>query len=296
MDHGGDFLCALEDCRRLDPSRPLLFIAHSLGGLVVKETLRQSQSYEQDQPSRALIYSNTVGAIFFGTPHAGADPLNAVHHCLIGLIKLLTFKVNDEIVKTLKPNAERLVLLNEEFLKMTRARNWRIHSFQEELPQLGLGKKVVEDFSSRINDRQHERTTHIQANHVDMCRFDGLGDPEFRKVQAALRVLWDSVQEQSAVVTDTPNNHHSVGSVTPSPQAGIPPEQKRMILEKLKFDAVESRYLSLKVAQTRTCQWLPKSDAYKKWQDATKLVDHHGFLWIKGKPGAGKSIMMKYDI
>jgi hypothetical protein len=27
---------------------------------------------------------------------------------------------------------------------------------------------------------------------------------------------------------------------------------------------------------------------------AEKLKEHHGFLWIKGKPGAGKSILMKF--
>lgn len=295
IDHGSDFLCALEDCRRLDPSRPLLFIAHSLGGLVVKETLRQSKSYEQEQPDRALIYLRTAGIIFFGTPHAGADPLNGIHHSLVRLVKALGWRVNDQVVQTLMPNAERLVMLSEEFLSMVHARCWQIHSFQEEFPQTGLfGKKVVEDSSSRINDRQYERTTHIQANHVDMCRFDGLEDPEFRKVQAALQFMQNSVRERSALVTSTLHDHHLAGSVSPSLQTSLTPEQKENILDKLKFDAVDSRYVSLRAAQTKTCQWLPKSKTYKAWQDATKLAEHHGFLWIKGKPGAGKSIMMKF--
>jgi hypothetical protein len=41
----GDFLVALEAARRQDPSRPLLFIVHSLGGIVVKEMLRRSSGY-----------------------------------------------------------------------------------------------------------------------------------------------------------------------------------------------------------------------------------------------------------
>ncbi|KAI1772341.1 hypothetical protein F4818DRAFT_454157 [Hypoxylon cercidicola] len=295
IDHGGDFLCALEDCRRLDPSRPLLFIAHSLGGLVVKEALRQSKSYEQAQPSRALIYLSTIGIIFFGTPHAGADPLNTIHHSLVKLIKALGCRVNDQVVQTLMPNAERLVMLSEEFLSMTHARSWQIHSFQEEFPQAGLfGKKVVEDSSSRINDRQHERTTHIQANHVDMCRFDSREDPEFRKVEAALQFMRNSVREKPPPAAETLDDLHSVGSTTPTQQSTITPEQKERILDKLKFDGVDARYVSLRAAQTRTCQWLPKSNTYKAWHDATKLAEHHGFLWIKGKPGAGKSVMMKY--
>lgn len=30
------------------------------------------------------------------------------------------------------------------------------------------------------------------------------------------------------------------------------------------------------------------------WLDPAKLKDHHGFLWINGKPGAGKSTLMKF--
>ncbi|KAI1760241.1 hypothetical protein GGR53DRAFT_526336 [Hypoxylon sp. FL1150] len=293
IDHGGDFLCALEDCRRSDPSRPLLFVAHSLGGLLVKETLRQSKSYEQEQPDRAHVYLSTVGIMFFGTPHAGSDPLNGVHHSLIRLIKALGWRVNDQVVQTLMPNSERLVMLNEEFIRMIRARGWQIHSFQEEFAQAGLfGKKVVEDSSSCINDREHERATHIQANHVDMCRFDSLEDPEFRKVQAALQIMRDSLLRKD----NTSNDTHNIGNTALTHQPTLTMEQRENILQKLDFDGVDARYVSLKAAQTKTCQWLPKSRVYETWQDPTKLAEHHGFLWIKGKPGAGKSIMMKYAL
>jgi hypothetical protein len=43
-DISWDFLVALEAERRLDPLRPILFVAHSLGGIVVKEMVRRSNS------------------------------------------------------------------------------------------------------------------------------------------------------------------------------------------------------------------------------------------------------------
>jgi hypothetical protein len=33
---------------------------------------------------------------------------------------------------------------------------------------------------------------------------------------------------------------------------------------------------------------------YKEWLDPANLMQHHGFLWISGKPGAGKSTIMKF--
>jgi hypothetical protein len=33
---------------------------------------------------------------------------------------------------------------------------------------------------------------------------------------------------------------------------------------------------------------------YLDWLDPEKAVEHHGFLWIKGKPGAGKSTIMNF--
>lgn len=33
---------------------------------------------------------------------------------------------------------------------------------------------------------------------------------------------------------------------------------------------------------------------YKLWVDLLQIEKHYGFLWIKGKPGTGKSISMKY--
>jgi hypothetical protein len=36
-----------------------------------------------------------------------------------------------------------------------------------------------------------------------------------------------------------------------------------------------------------------RRDEYKAWRDPDKQHTHHGFFWIKGKPGTGKSTLMK---
>ena len=44
-------------------------------------------------------------------------------------------------------------------------------------------------------------------------------------------------------------------------------------------------------AADNTCEWLRTHPAYKQW-----FQTRSNLLWIKGKPGAGKSTLMKYAI
>ncbi|KAH6625586.1 hypothetical protein C7974DRAFT_377081 [Boeremia exigua] len=71
-------------------------------------------------------------------------------------------------------------------------------------------------------------------------------------------------------------------------------DQRKVIKASLHFKQRDARLLTLKQAQAKTCQWLLKNAKYADWIHADKITEHRGFFWIKGKPGSGKSIMMKF--
>ncbi|KAH8592574.1 hypothetical protein B0O99DRAFT_548496, partial [Bisporella sp. PMI_857] len=71
-------------------------------------------------------------------------------------------------------------------------------------------------------------------------------------------------------------------------------KQKSILVDSLRFDQIDSRQMTIKKAHAKTCKWLLEKSEYLDWLDATKLGKHHGFLWIKGKPGTGKSTLMKF--
>ncbi|KAJ4369531.1 hypothetical protein N0V86_009366 [Didymella sp. IMI 355093] len=71
---------------------------------------------------------------------------------------------------------------------------------------------------------------------------------------------------------------------------------RQCLLDSLRFDQIDARQMTIKTAHAKTCRWLLKCEQYLDWLNRTKLDRHHGFLWIKGKAGTGKSTLMKYAL
>ncbi|KAM7186462.1 hypothetical protein V8F33_011785, partial [Rhypophila sp. PSN 637] len=308
-DHGWDLLCSLGDIRRDDCSRPLLFICHSLGGLVSKIALIKSNDCRTVKPQLYTVAQSTVGLFFFGTPHRGADPLGAARGFLTTLARGLSLKVNESVVSTLMPGGDYLRSIRDGFLSLARTRHWTVYSFQEEYGLSGLlGEKVVDDESSRIDDPRIETTRHIAKNHRDMVRFSGLNDSEYQKVAAALRSVCDKLAltdseptqpgtraqseepSQLSGTTAAPSRNTSFIVSTTKEVLG----SREKLIELLYFDELDKRLNSLKSARAKTCIWFLEKKEYLDWANFRNHDQHHGFLWIKGKPGAGKSILMKF--
>ncbi|CAH0049118.1 unnamed protein product [Clonostachys solani] len=95
----------------------------------------------------------------------------------------------------------------------------------------------------------------------------------------------------------------------PNPEVGTPafveldrePHSDKKLSQKLeklydslKFDHMDDRRQHIKRAHLKTCKWLLGTNKYSDWIDPGKIRQHGGFLWLKGKPGSGKSTMMKF--
>lgn len=161
-DIAWDFIVSLEAARRSEPSRLLLFIAHSLGGIVVKEALRRSYGSHMHQSHLRSIYESTSGIFFLGTPHGGADPRGLIQHTVEKVIKAVGFRVNEQIVDTLLPSSERLRQLREEFGPMARQQKWTIYSFQEQYGIKALNGNKVRDSTFPGRDTDFDRLLKIR--------------------------------------------------------------------------------------------------------------------------------------
>ncbi|KAF4957436.1 hypothetical protein FSARC_11311, partial [Fusarium sarcochroum] len=71
-------------------------------------------------------------------------------------------------------------------------------------------------------------------------------------------------------------------------------DRRGEILDSLNFKEIDARKTTIKAAHSETCRWFLKHPDYLTWTNPEKISQHRGFLWIRGKPGAGKSTIMKF--
>ncbi|MCJ1429383.1 hypothetical protein MMC29_007297, partial [Sticta canariensis] len=74
MDYGRDLIEEMKKIRSTKDSRqrPLFFIAHSFGGIILAHCLIKAvQTNEDDHPTIASLHRATYGILFFATPHKG---------------------------------------------------------------------------------------------------------------------------------------------------------------------------------------------------------------------------------
>lgn len=138
---------------------------------------------------------------------------------------------------------------------------------------------MVDDTSSCLNIPAIEISKHIGRDHVEMCRFTGSDDVEYKKVASALRRIATTVTRPSTNETISLNE-----------------QQKQVLLDSLRFDQIDAHQMTIKNAHAKTCKWLLNKSEYLDWLNLSKHGEHHGFLWIRGKPGTGKSTLMKFAV
>ncbi|KAJ1325167.1 ankyrin repeat domain-containing protein 50 [Microdochium nivale] len=70
--------------------------------------------------------------------------------------------------------------------------------------------------------------------------------------------------------------------------------EKDACLKSLALGEIHTRRHDIAVAHPDTCDWLFRTPEFRQWRDPNSRHHHFGVLWIKGKPGAGKSTLMKH--
>jgi hypothetical protein len=169
---------------------PIIFVAHSLGGILVKRALELSNDLSSRwADENRSIYIATYGIIFLGTPHTGADPakwgtmLESMVHTLI---PKKVMHSDAQLVKTLQKDNETLQNINIHFLDIYQ--RFRICMAHEEMEtDLKGTKALIVDQTSASPMLPDVVYFGIAATHSGMCKFDSKNSPGYLNVSTTLK-------------------------------------------------------------------------------------------------------------
>jgi hypothetical protein len=104
--------------------RPLVFIAHSFGGTIIKEALLQMSHSPNDMLDQAIVVS-VRGLLGFGVPNLGFD--------VRSLIPIVSGQINQRFVESLVNGSPKLKQLDEGWINLVQSLQIEIFSFYEAL-------------------------------------------------------------------------------------------------------------------------------------------------------------------
>jgi hypothetical protein len=220
----------LEDTETMTQNRPLIFIAHSFGGLVIKQALVLAL---QEQHHR-LLYGNpeaiafrillsTTALLFFGVPNMG---MSSQH-----LTKLVKGKPNESLVRDLQTNSNRepsqfLRQLSQRFKECveTHQPHFNIVAFFEmkesnTIERLANGRLVMtgppqmlvtQDSACNIGlGNNFYQEIPLPRDHMGLVKFDDEWDPGFGVVRRAIK---EQAQEANRIVGERYKNRDGASS------------------------------------------------------------------------------------
>ncbi|KAK3177991.1 hypothetical protein OEA41_000123, partial [Lepraria neglecta] len=233
------------------------------------------------------VQERTVGIVFMGTPHHGSN-LEAWASLGVGMTQILK-SPNKELLAVLGPDSEMLAHVQRDFHSLLRNRKDQgseisMTCFFEELPY-----PIVGEVSRRGPARAHVFNIQqvvpkhsaiiagyasygIHANHKSMVRFQSAQDPGYDAVLGEIQ-RW----MKSLVLLEGPDRTLS--------------DIEAELLRSLHFEDLHSRVHNIADPVEASFQWLWDEDGKTGFLDWLRCGK--GLFWITGKPGSGKSTLMK---
>ncbi|KAI1382090.1 hypothetical protein F4677DRAFT_14854 [Hypoxylon crocopeplum] len=169
--------------------KPIIFICHSLGGLVVKRALAYSKSRSSDKIAHLqTIFTCTHAIMFFGTPHHGSSKANL----LLTLQKLASLtmprrvgRMERGLVAALEEESETLENITDFFVPLMKHFSIAFFWEQEKTDLRYTRDYIVQQESAAPNYDDTERAG-IAADHSGMVKFEDSASSCFRLVASML--------------------------------------------------------------------------------------------------------------
>ncbi|KAI0909552.1 hypothetical protein F4823DRAFT_593893 [Ustulina deusta] len=174
----------------LTSSNPIIWVCHSLGGILVKRALLYSNDLRTSQhEDYRSLYVSTYGIVFLGTPHTGSDIATwgtVLQAMSDAVVPKSFFQSESVLLKTLKRDNETLQNINNHFLDVYQ-RFKILMAHENHKTDLKGTKALVVDANSAGPQLPGVTYYAIEATHSGMCKFDSKNAPGYRTIASAIR-------------------------------------------------------------------------------------------------------------
>ncbi|KAK4139396.1 uncharacterized protein C8A04DRAFT_33147 [Dichotomopilus funicola] len=169
---------------------PLIWVAHSLGGVLAKRALLYSHEVLTARMAEyRSIFISTYAMIFLGTPHDGSDLATLGRWVRGGLGTVLPRRVFDSesvLLGTLVPGGEVLGEISDRFLEVYQ--RFEMHMVWENWKtDLGVTKALIVKRQSAAPQLPGVFRYGIEATHSGMCKFDSVSASGYGTLSTAMR-------------------------------------------------------------------------------------------------------------
>ncbi|KAH6887730.1 hypothetical protein B0T10DRAFT_607608 [Thelonectria olida] len=186
-DHSRNLLERLRQKRSNNaPNRPLMFICHSLGGLLVKEAL--FQAYYSNETHREVIYNCTKGIVFFGTPQKGGENV-VIGNLVANVVRACTGGLDNKYMEVLKGDTLFSDVTRDFF--ESRGHDMNYISFIETRKTKGTMVVLREN---SVLGLPNEQQIPLDTDHAHMCKiWDPQGGIWFQVKEPICRMAKDAI-------------------------------------------------------------------------------------------------------
>ncbi|WP_432591509.1 ABC-three component system protein [Stenotrophomonas maltophilia] len=170
---------------RKSAGRPVFFVTHSLGGLVVKQTLRKSEGAGRERQRR--VSRDSLGAAFIATPHQGAD----FAKCIRTVFKIFL----SAVAKELEHGSESLIDLGQWFSQWAARQGIRIECYYETLETKGF--MVVDKMTANAHVVGCDPIA-VAADHISIVKPETRNAQLYCSIKGVIEDLIEDVSPGSA--------------------------------------------------------------------------------------------------
>ncbi|KAI9859753.1 MAG: hypothetical protein M1813_006470 [Trichoglossum hirsutum] len=279
--------------------RNIVWVAHSFGGLLLKEALKLSWS--TTDPDDSLVFSATIGIIFLGTPHQVTN--SSSWFDLLSETKAISTPMKESLNFLKKTQNEFLHDLLTFRNILNDGRIAVVSFFETRAIATEQGPRLITESITAL-DHQLERVGHIEGNHFTMCKFADEFQSGYIQIRRAISDMLQTGIDQrasgwklgkhsylnqkviSSTCSSTVDKEENAVSEGASEISPLDLTEKISDLREL-IKTPWSRRKPLAQRLPETCEWLLKSPTYNEWQTNPS----RNILHITGPPGSGKTVL-----